>query len=108
MYSGGVVNAKFQNNTRSYYNKSAKKLKPLKHGDIVRVQDDSNKCWSRLAQVVSSSESPRSYNVITEDGHGFRRNGRHLGKTQEQFHDKMIMPLTKISILQVRHNQHPK
>ena len=31
-------------------------------------------------------KSPRSYNVITEDGHGFRR--RHLRKTQEQFHDK--------------------
>ena len=52
------------------------------------IQDDNNKCWSRLEQVVSSSESPRSYNVITEDGHSFRMNRRHLRKTQEQFHDK--------------------
>jgi len=35
---GGVVNTKFQNSTRSYYNKSAKEIKPLKHGDIVRIQ----------------------------------------------------------------------
>jgi len=53
----------------------------------VRIQND-NKCWSRLAQVVSSSESPRSYTFITEDGHSFRGNRRHLRKTQEQFHDK--------------------
>ncbi|KAK2147599.1 hypothetical protein LSH36_545g02000 [Paralvinella palmiformis] len=44
IYGGGVVNAQFQNRTRSYYNESAKELKPLKHGHIVCIQDDNNKC----------------------------------------------------------------
>jgi len=50
-------------------------------------------------EVVSSSESPRSYNVITENGHGL---GDVSGRPRSNFMTKMmIMPLTHMSILQV-------
>ena len=62
--SGGVVNAKFQNSTRSYYNKSAKELKPLKHGDIVRIQDDNNKCYYRGQRHLTWSTT---HNVVCRE-----------------------------------------
>ena len=61
-----------------YYNRHAQPLKPLNHGDIVRMHlpPGSNKQWLGAGQVVGQV-APRSYEVEI-NGNIYRRNRHHL------------------------------
>ena len=60
---------------KSQYDKGTKPLSELKPGDTVRYQV--NKSW-KPAIVVSKHDSPRSYNIRTQQGTILRRNRYHL------------------------------
>ncbi|KAI4891972.1 hypothetical protein NFI96_009139, partial [Prochilodus magdalenae] len=62
------------------YDKSTKPLSPLAKDDVVRIQDQD--AWNRKATVLQEV-GPRSYEVMTEEGHVLRRNRRSLLKTKE-------------------------
>ena len=64
-----------------YFNKGAKELEDLSPGDTVRMKPADNKKEWRKARVIEKVE-PRSY-IIDAGGHQYRRNRRHLVKTQE-------------------------
>ena len=64
-----------------YYDKHSKTLKPLKVQEKVRI-NHGNK-WIP-ATVISAAPTPRSYVVQTQDGQTYRRNRRHLLKTNER------------------------
>lgn len=71
---------KQQNN----YNHGVKELGILKGGDVVRIKPvGRSKLWTKA--VVTDQTDIRSYNVRTEDGREYRRNRRHLRKTQEKW-----------------------
>ena len=55
-------------------------LKPLDVGDSVRIRQGNT--WIP-ATVVEKNCNPRSYHVTTEQGKTYRRNRRHLLKTNE-------------------------
>ena len=57
-----------------------KQFKPLDVGDLVRIGQGN--IWI-LATVVEKNRNPRSYHVTIEQGKTYRRNGRHLLKTNE-------------------------
>ena len=78
------VNHQLQKNKdkqKYYYDKHAKTLKPLKPHDQVRMSHGNK--WVP-ATVISTASTPRSYIVQTQDGHTYRRNRRHILKTNEQ------------------------
>ncbi len=66
-----------------YYNKGAKDLKPLQRGDVIRIRPSKllHDQWTK--GIVEEEVAKRSYAVKTEDGAVYRRNRRHLRKTQE-------------------------
>ena len=65
-----------------YYNVGSKELENLKIGDVVRIKPQRyNSRWIKAR--VERKADVRSYEVRTEDGAVFRRNRRHLRKTQE-------------------------
>ena len=69
-----------------YFNEGAKELEELRPGDIVRIQPKKSqvgkqKDWTRAK--VDGKVDIRSYQVRTEDGRIYRRNRRHLRRTQE-------------------------
>jgi len=68
-----------------YFNVGAKELTELNPGDAVRVKplhaSKRNSPWLR-AQVQRKVDI-RSYQVRTEDGQVYRRNRRHLSRTQD-------------------------
>ena len=69
-----------------YFNEGAKELQELRPGDIVRIQPKKSqvgkqKDWARAK--VDGKVDIRSYQVRTEDGRIYRRNRRHLRRTQE-------------------------
>ena len=68
---------------KKYYDKGTKVLEPLNKYDTVRIQK--NGSWQEKAQV-QKQVAPNSYQVQTESGSSFRRNRRHLLRTQEEFH----------------------
>ena len=86
-----VVNAKQdltdrQTRFKQDYDRGATPLKPLKPGDVVRVQ----RKWGWDPAIVQRTHgSPRSY-VIQHEGGELRRNRRHLRRTQEQ--PPLILP----------------
>ena len=86
-----VVNAKQdltdrQTRFKQDYDHGATSLKPLKPGDVVRVQ----RKWGWDPAIVQRThESPRSY-VIQHEGGELRRNRRHLRRTREQ--PPLILP----------------
>lgn len=63
------------------YDLSSKPLKPLSIGDSVRTQNPHTKTWKQA--VVTDKHNERSYIVETSDGASYRRNRRHLMKTNE-------------------------
>lgn len=70
------------------YNKHAKDMKTLSTGDTVRVKPMAhNKLWRKAN--VEENVGLRSYTVRTEDDSVYRRNRRHLRKTNEpvQLHE---------------------
>ena len=62
------------------YDKNAKSLPKLSIGDSARMQN-ANQKWRPV--IVTGKHSDRSYNVQTPDGVSYRRNRRHLMKTNE-------------------------
>ncbi|XP_021351342.1 uncharacterized protein K02A2.6-like [Mizuhopecten yessoensis] len=71
-----------------YYNQSAKNLKPLGNGEVVRIAPhesmlNNQKTWKR--GVVNEQINKRSYDVTTEDGRTYRRNRLHLRLSKETF-----------------------
>ena len=66
--------------------KGGKSLPPLQPHDVVRIQDMDRRMdkWPERASVIGPA-GPRSYKVVTESGREFRRNRRHLLKTNESF-----------------------
>ena len=79
-------------NQATYYNKSAKDLAPLKPGDVVRIQPSlsigSGGDWTK--GVISKTVQKRSYEVRTVRGI-YRRNRRHLRKSNEDVQDNDFM-----------------
>jgi hypothetical protein len=61
----------------------ASPLPPLHTGQDVRVLDKQKKTWSP-AQVVSQANTPRSYNIRTEQGSLLRRNRGDLRERERQ------------------------
>ena len=58
----------------------------LRKGDVVRVRLNQNIRKEDLHRAeVQSKVATRSYEVVTEDGRGFRRNRTDLRKTPENF-----------------------
>ncbi|XP_038047830.1 uncharacterized protein K02A2.6-like [Patiria miniata] len=66
---------KRQQQQKSTYDKSAKPLRPLKPGQVVRLQ--SPKGHDQLGIVQKHSRNPRSY-IVNAQGTLYRRNRRHL------------------------------
>ena len=68
---------------KSYYDRSAKPLPNLNHGDTVHVRH--NKEWEECELVPDNEQTnyPRSYNVKLPSGRIWRRNRRDLLKTSE-------------------------
>ena len=69
-----------------YYDRGTKELEELLPGDLVRIRPQQSKLrkikdWT-LARVEGKVDV-RSYQVRTEDGPVYRRNRRHLRRTQE-------------------------
>ena len=67
---------------KKYYDTGTKQFKPLNHNGTVRIQDHINKTWKPA--VVVQKHNQRSYLERTEDGAEYRRNRRHLLKTNEK------------------------
>lgn len=66
-----------------YYDRNAKELPPLKQGDQVRISPKPNDRTGKWTKAeVQEQVDIRSYNVRTEDGRVYRRNRRHLRKSQ--------------------------
>ena len=66
---------------KKYYDRSSKPLDNLSDGDDVYVQRDGK--W-QPAVIISKADTPRSFNIMMEDGAQYRRNRVHLRKTYHQ------------------------
>eukprot|EP00057_Strongylocentrotus_purpuratus_P010216 XP_011664690.1 PREDICTED: uncharacterized protein K02A2.6-like [Strongylocentrotus purpuratus] len=91
--------AEKQKKQKQYYDKSTKELPPLKRGDIVRVQPQSNaqsKRWHK-ARVEKQVDS-RSYLVRSENGNIVRRNRKHLRTCSSTFSDQSDIFSTPTSV----------
>ena len=67
-----------------YYDKTARDLKPLSDGDVVRVKPhDTDKNF--IKAKVEKPVDIRYHRVKTEDGRVFRRNRKDLHKTLEDY-----------------------
>ena len=66
---------------KKYYDRSSKPLDNLSDGDDVYVQRDGK--W-QPAVIMSKADTPRSFNIMTEDGAQYRRNRVHLRKTYDR------------------------
>lgn len=76
-----VMLNKNHENQKHNYDKQSKPLAPLEIGDSVRFQQD-DKSWKPA--TVLSKVADRSYVVNAPNGGIYRRNRRHLMKTNEQ------------------------
>ena len=66
---------------KMYYDRSSRTLEHLSVGDDVYVQREGK--W-KPAIIVSKADTPRSFNIITEDGARCRRNRIHLRKAYDR------------------------
>ncbi|MCG7877651.1 MAG: RNase H-like domain-containing protein, partial [Candidatus Thiodiazotropha endolucinida] len=71
-----------QNKQKQYYDRGSKELEPLKPGDniVMRYKDT----WTP-ATVTERHHTPRSYVVENQYGQQYRRNRRHLRRTNAKF-----------------------
>ena len=58
---------------KQWFNRGTKLLNGLVPGDTVRVLDN-NGLWSIRAKVLKQCNTPRSYEVVTDNGRHLRRN----------------------------------
>ena len=71
-----------KNKQAFYYNNGSKELQPLDPGSTVRIHPPKySQRWTQA--TVDKQVGVRSYQVITDDGRVYRRNGRHLRLTAE-------------------------
>ena len=73
-------------NGKILFDRRTKPLEPLDLGDSACVQNMQNKTWQPA--VITDKHNDRSYSVRTQNGATYRRNRRHLIKTNE------CMPVT--------------
>ena len=66
---------KKQQQNKSTYDKSAKPLRKLRPGQVVRLQTP--KGFNQLGTILKSSTNPRSY-IVNTNGTALRRNRRHI------------------------------
>ena len=66
-----------------YYNRTAKPLKPLQEGEVVRAQPYriNDKSWRKA--TVNKRLDERSYEILTDEGVTLRRNRSHLRASHE-------------------------
>ena len=69
-----------QEKQKSYYDQHAKHLPKLWKGDRIRVLMN---FFFKHGMVISEANTPRSYQIKTDDGGEYRRNRRMLIKSQE-------------------------
>jgi hypothetical protein len=65
---------------RGLYDRSTKPIKSLSTGQTIRLRHGNR--W--IQEIVKKKVDNRSYIVETEDGYSYRRNRRHLLKSNEQ------------------------
>ena len=71
-----------KNEQAFYYNNGTKELRPLEPRNTVRMHPPKySQQWTPA--TVDKQVGVRSYQVITDDGRVYRRNGRHLRLTDE-------------------------
>ena len=81
-----------------YYDRGTKELQELLPGDLVQLQPQQSKLRKRKDWTLAGVEGKvniRSYQVRTEDGRIYRRNGCHLRRTQKTTGDsrsEMVLP----------------
>ena len=66
---------------KKYYDRSSRPLEHLSEGDDVYVQHEGR--W-KPAIITSKAGTPRSFNIMTEDGAQYRRNRIHLRKAYDR------------------------
>ena len=82
-----------------YYDRGSKELEELLPEDLVRIQPQQSKLRKRKDWTLARVEGKvdiTSYQVRTEDGRVYRRNRRHLRRTQETTGDsrsETVLPL---------------
>lgn len=69
-----------QERQKLYYDKTARTRPALPAGATIRFQLPSGK-WEP-ATVIDSAGTPRSYSILTDEGHVLRRNKRHLIRSE--------------------------
>lgn len=79
-----------QEQQKKHFDKNAKSLAPIVHGERVRNRDFTGR-WKPVV-VVRKEISPRSFTVRTDDGKCYRQNRRQMKKTQEQVPVKVNIP----------------
>jgi len=72
-----------QDSEKMFRDRSVKALPVLKPDDHVRMQDPCSKIW-HPGQVIQKLSAPRSC-IVQTSAETYRRNGRHLRHTGEQF-----------------------
>jgi hypothetical protein len=87
MKIGKTMDAKPE--TKRYYDRGTRVLEPLDPFDTVRMQTKG--VWAEKA-MVQQQVAPNSYAIQTESGKCFRRNRKHLLKTQEGYRPEVVVP----------------
>jgi hypothetical protein len=67
---------------KNYYDRHAKDQPQFRKGQTVRFQDNSR--W-KPAVITYQHDQPRSYTIQTPYGNTYRRNAKHLIRTNENF-----------------------
>ncbi|CAB4002906.1 Transposon Ty3-G Gag-Pol poly [Paramuricea clavata] len=72
----------YRQQSKKYYDRTAKPLPNLQKGDVVRVTDIKGK-YMKKGTVINETSYPRSY-MVNINGRNYRRNRRHLLKVKEE------------------------
>ncbi|XP_049875309.1 uncharacterized protein K02A2.6-like [Pectinophora gossypiella] len=78
---------KRQKNQKIYYDQGSRKLSDLEKGDVVKIQDETNKKPLSSGIIIGNGVGPRSYQIKTENGNIITRNRKMIikgGKFKER------------------------
>lgn len=70
---------KIQNNSKSYYDRTARPEQAFEKNERIYIQNTNNKEWER-GIILEKANTPRSYIVETDKGNVYRRNAVSLKK----------------------------
>ncbi|CAB3986058.1 Hypothetical predicted protein [Paramuricea clavata] len=92
----------YRQQSKKYYDRTAKPLPNLQKGDVVRVTDIKGK-YMKKGTVISETSYPRSY-MVNINGRNYRRNRRHLLKVKEEpdsehEYDTIVEPINQEEII---------